>query len=409
MSLLDGKITKPEDLKIPEYNKRGVAISKYFKIFLPIGVLIILFGFFMLSVYMPTFNVKKIEEKNDFVAKLDETAIKRIDDYLKDNSDKDFDTDGLTNGDELKYGSNPFNVDSDLDGISDGAEIKIHNTRPLEKDDTILYLVDDILKSNKLQVNTPYKINDVIMWADDLESRARGTFVNTLNGYRFCNFKGWVQFLQNGYPYQIDKNGFHKELKYREKENAYYVDSENEIILYENPIEFKTIITLFNTRYYTNAKFLKKIFPEENSWFTVKDIAVQDIGKKEIDSTVIDGKTFPKLSNSPKRFGKNTNSFNDLLKTYQSIKAGKPVVISLQSLNKGELLALVYGYTYDGNLLICDQNSNDLGILRVTSRGAITQAIDGELKQREWFDFYGLGFDSNNNDKIYLIFSDTIK
>jgi len=46
----------------------------------------------------------------------------------------DYDSDGLTNGEEITYGTNPNDSDSDNDGLSDGDEVKVHFTNPLNID-----------------------------------------------------------------------------------------------------------------------------------------------------------------------------------------------------------------------------------------------------------------------------------
>lgn len=50
----------------------------------------------------------------------------------EDALDEDFD--GLTNGEEKMYGTNPLEVDSDNDGLFDQDEIEIYNTDPLADD-----------------------------------------------------------------------------------------------------------------------------------------------------------------------------------------------------------------------------------------------------------------------------------
>lgn len=47
---------------------------------------------------------------------------------------KDSDGDGLTDEEEVKLGTDPFNKDSDSDGLTDGDEVKIYKTDPLNSD-----------------------------------------------------------------------------------------------------------------------------------------------------------------------------------------------------------------------------------------------------------------------------------
>jgi len=52
-----------------------------------------------------------------------------------DPFNKDTDGDGLTDGDEVKvYKTNPLNPDTDFDGLKDGQEVFTHKTNPLDRD-----------------------------------------------------------------------------------------------------------------------------------------------------------------------------------------------------------------------------------------------------------------------------------
>ncbi|HKX75923.1 MAG TPA: hypothetical protein VJR05_11115, partial [Acidimicrobiia bacterium] len=48
--------------------------------------------------------------------------------------DTDSDDDGLTDGEEVALGTDPFDPDSDDDGLSDGDEVNVHGTDPLDPD-----------------------------------------------------------------------------------------------------------------------------------------------------------------------------------------------------------------------------------------------------------------------------------
>jgi outer membrane protein OmpA-like peptidoglycan-associated protein len=54
--------------------------------------------------------------------------------YLGSGDDDDDDSDGLTNGEERRYGTDPENPDTDADGLKDGEEVKRYKTNPLKAD-----------------------------------------------------------------------------------------------------------------------------------------------------------------------------------------------------------------------------------------------------------------------------------
>ncbi len=54
--------------------------------------------------------------------------------YLGSADDDDDDNDGLTNGEERRYGTDPENPDTDGDGLKDGEEVKRYKTNPLKAD-----------------------------------------------------------------------------------------------------------------------------------------------------------------------------------------------------------------------------------------------------------------------------------
>lgn len=54
--------------------------------------------------------------------------------YLNSSDDDDDDSDGLTNAEERRYGTDPGNPDTDGDGLKDGEEVKRYHTNPLNPD-----------------------------------------------------------------------------------------------------------------------------------------------------------------------------------------------------------------------------------------------------------------------------------
>ena len=78
--------------------------------------------------------------------------------YLGKSDEDDDDNDGLTNGEERRYGTDPKNPDTDHDGLKDGEEVKRYHTNPLrsDTDGDGLSDGDEVLKyhTNPLKVDT---------------------------------------------------------------------------------------------------------------------------------------------------------------------------------------------------------------------------------------------------------------
>ena len=407
--------------KIPNYKKDGSVHSFWKTVLVTIGIIFILIGLAILSIHVPAILYKPVEEKKaavPYAIRPDETGIRNLNEYIKDHPDDDFDNDGLKNKDEQNHKTDARNPDSDLDGISDYAEIHVYNTRPNEKDNQLELIVGKILEQNKTSYKTPYKLHDVIMWADDLASRSAGTVIPTIRGYRFSKFDGWAQFPGKVYAYLIE-DGFHVPLEYRQAENAWRIESKEgdiQVVLYSAPLETTHLLEFFGRKYYVEDSLISDIFdivlPEEHSFINYKQIVKQDTYDIEINATVTEP-VMPEVDKKDlTRFGKNTTELTDLTKVYTSIMSGKPVAVSLQSPNYGEVVCMVYGYTDYGDLLIADEFGNKTDknqsqmMITITERSAITVDQNGNLWQREYFDFEGLGFNSDKGDKICFIFQD---
>ena len=394
------------DTKIPDYKKDGTSKSKIKTLFTIIGIIIILIALSVAAIHIPVVLYKPVAvtKKNTMHIKPAESGVKNMLDYVKDKPSEDFDNDGLKNSEETTYGTDPRNPDSDLDGISDYAEIYQFNTRPNEKDNEIITYVKGKLDENNISSSAPYKIHDIVMWAEDITSRSLGTVIPTLQGYRFSKFNGWAQFPGTVYAYKIE-DGFHIPLEYRQNE---------EVMLCTAPLDTCYILTLFDRKYVVEEGTLSNIFkiilPKEHSFITFTTIVAQDSLPQETTATIT-GTDMPSYNkNDMSRFGECTNSLDDLSAALTSIMSGKPVVISLQSPSYGEVICLAYGYTNEyGDLLIADEYGNTQDekgnpyMLDIIEKSAITIDQNGLMRQREYFDFFGMGFDSTKGDKIHFI------
>ena len=84
---------------------------------------------------------KKMDTDDDGLSDYDEIYIYNTDPVKADSNDngindidEDFDEDGLTLKEEIKFDTDPFNADTDNDGLKDGDEVNKYNTDPLVAD-----------------------------------------------------------------------------------------------------------------------------------------------------------------------------------------------------------------------------------------------------------------------------------
>ena len=404
-------------VKIPKYGKDGTAKHRWRVIPLTLGCVIIFLGLLLASVHIPVLLHREtpIQESISFPVQPDEAGVRNLLEYARDHPGEDFDSDGLSNTEENTYGTDPRNPDTDGDGISDYAEIYLFNTRPGEADSQLETLFSAKLDGIGMKYSDPYRIHDVILWADSLHCRSTGTVVPTLRGFRFSNFSGWAQFPGTVHAYLLEDD-VHKTLEWRETENAWRIeaiDSGPEIALYSEPLPSAFLLTAFNKPYILDSciltDILSTILPREHSFLTCREVFLQDLEDLSLSATVT-GREAPETDLSDlSRFGECTNELSSLTSVYSSILSGRPVPVSLQSASYGECLMIIYGFTEYGDLILCERegNSKDADgnpyLLDICEKSAITVDQTGEIRQREFFDFNGLGFSSLRGDKIHFL------
>ena len=331
---------------------------------------------------------------------------------LSNSPDGDFDGDGLTNELEARYGTNPYNIDTDGDGITDYAELFILETNPRITNNNTALSVENIVRKLDEEagrgVNTPVKIHNVVLWADDYTSRARSGVVRTLNGYRICNFAGWAQFPENEIPYAV-VNGYHVPLK-TNRQGYYRIDGgDTTIRVFSVPIEMTNELTLFGSKFHIGngfGNFLSLVLPSRGQGpVTSRNMAAIDIeGRTRRDATVTEITVPGTFALPDSRFERNHNRLNDLAMVMQWVSDGHCVITSLYSPARGEAVVLIYGYTSHGNFLAADiATGEELGALNVTEMAGRFFDGSGELQQHEWFEFNGFGFNSAGGDRIAFI------
>lgn len=395
------------------YNSSGKAIRGSMKTYQKV-LLIILFiiALIVVLIYVPPFFYKEKSNNSYVPITPDATAIKMYQTYLKDSPDLDFDDDGLSNTLEDNYGTDVWNIDTDNDAVSDYAELFVTETSPKEST-TILakeMMAED--KKNGDSLSTPYKIDDIIFWPDDYYSKAYGAVVRTANGYRFCNYKGWVKFPQKVYAYGY-QDGIHFELPHREEEDVWKIDSSYEVVLYGSPLTFVHCLNLpfIGTLYFDDGgfgSFLTKVLPNKGGFVNCHKAAVVDTEPDTSEPVVADLRSPYIKKDDYSRLGKNTNTLKDLTWVYKMVDANECVAVSLYSGNVGEAIGIIYGYTQSGDLLVANESLEPVGTIYISENAKRMMNKDGVIGQIMWFEWEGLGFDSRRyNDRISF-FSSTI-
>lgn len=146
-------------------------------------------------------DINKVDTDGDNLSDYEELLILGTDATMKDtdldgiiDENEDADLDGLTAMEELKYGTNPFVVDSDGDGISDGDEVHKYGTNPINKDtdsDGVKDGKEIEIGTNPLIADDLFKVTATANSEDTVKvsvsTELSGNQVESLSVYRFEN------------------------------------------------------------------------------------------------------------------------------------------------------------------------------------------------------------------------------
>lgn len=394
------KAQHQKDISLPEYGEYGQIVRKPIRIPNWLLILSIAIIALWLIIYVPAWVTGGNNTANRYVIYPDSNVIRDANVYLQENPEADFDGDGLSNAYEQQKGTDPRHVDTDRDGLSDGYELLTLGTNPTsENNDLVNYIKMQAAEEGK-NVNTPYKVNDVVMWPADWYSRAHGSVVKTVNGFRFCEFKGYAQFPA-GYAYRVE-NGVHIPLNYKQTENAYEITGDYEVLLYDKILPVKYEISLLNNKYYLDdegsakvfGKILDIILPAHSPLISCRAITTADINDEP--KVLVSMKPQWLSQDYPnERFGRNKVELSDLAQVYAHLNSGQCCLASIFVQNEGEAIVEIYGYNSNGALLLCDPDTlTPIGTLNIVEMVARTMMDDETIIRREVFQFYGCGFDS---------------
>ena len=232
--------------------------------------------------------------------------------------------------------------------------------------------------------------------------------METLHGYIFHDFKGYAQFPNDTdiYVYEF-KNGARTLLPYLKEENAWRIDNSGLVEVYQEPLEEIVELDLFFHPFYLSSNFFTKavsfILPQKGL-FAASKKTVKDIDPDTNMPTTAEINTPVYESETSECLKHNTNSLSDLKYVYSMIDENKCVPVSLYNQNDGEYIGIIYGYTYNGDLLIADPNSLEhIDTIMITEVGTKLLDDDDGFTLHTYFTWKGLGFSSSRYDRISFI------
>ncbi|WP_024859198.1 hypothetical protein [Ruminococcus albus] len=366
---------------------------------------------FLLSVYIPSW-ITGTEKEEYYSLPIDPKAIEFNEKAAVNYPDEDFDGDGITNSYEILSKTDIFSDDTDGDGFGDKVELAL-NTDPVKADP----LIKAVKKKDKAEgktISDPYKDDGVILWADSYEDKANGYVIKDKNGYYIRNFKGWAQFPETLHKYVYNYNTKAQKLekmKYRKVEDAYYINKDSYIVILDNKPKYKYTFSAFGTNYkLKNAFFgntLAFVLPAKGKTY-LKCQKTPLFSDSESKNIITDVKVLKYTNDFKDRMTKNTNTAADLSSVLKFIESNKCVYVSLFGPEEGESVGIVYGYTPEGDLLVADPETGDYsGKIKIKLKARKIVDENNEIGKLIYFDFTGLGFDSEKGSRINFFGTET--
>jgi len=410
---MKSKVDKREEAVIPTYTL-GKKQRHGPKLPLKWVIIIALLVLFTVVIYVPPmiFDEPDTNRHVSLSISPNSAAMEEAITYLRNNPTADFDGDGLTNEQESSYNTGVYKIDNDGDGVTDYAELYITGTNPCVYDDAIIQYVIDLDAKSGNSVNTPFKVHNITMWADDYESKAKGSVIEIYEGnFKFSGFTGWVRFPDNEYAYLVE-NGYQTLLPQNEQGYYHISSSDGDVIVraYTEPLTTCHVLSLLGNKYQIKDNFLGKaltfIFPSRGfGLMTCRPATMADLdGTWDETGYFNDPVQYTVNELDSSRFTRDQNQLSDLSNVMRQIDAGNNAIISLMSHITGEVILEVYGYTDRNNLLVCDPATGEsLGVLNITIISKRLLDKSGNINQYEYFEFNGCGYSSANRHRIAVI------
>lgn len=394
---------------VPTYGTTGkiekVEISRVKKVGLIIGIVLAVLA---LIIYLPQLFIKdEAKEAKYTKIEMDSTKIKVIEDAISKAPSGDFDGDGIDNSREITEGTSPWNIDSDGDHLSDYYEIYISKTDPTKYDDG--YMEKKQKEADEAEgkgAETPYRMENVILWANDYSSKAYGGIIKTTSGYHFNNFSGYAQFpeSEDGYVYSVN-NGVHKLLPHREEENAWKISGDTNIEIYPEELPMTNELKLFGANFYLRrnpvSNFFESILPNKGLVISMQKKAEIDVDPDVSEDMTTDIQPAVYDEENQGRFTVNSNTMANLQYVREAISTGKCVIVSLYNDKDGEIIGIIYGYSHKGELLVADSKTlQPAGTIDITEYGYKLLDKDETIGYYTYFDWSGFGMGSEQGDRI---------
>ena len=405
------KPKEKRNINIPTYNTNGKTVNPEKKeIQKRISITIFIITILTLFIYLPGPLMKlfsKEDTQSGYTVNLNAGAIKLVNDMFSMSPSEDFDNDGLENDKEQNIEmTNPWDIDSDGDGASDYYELYISKTSPNTYDDKLV--IEEQKKQDKAggkTVSTPYRMGNVILWADDYNSKALGGVIDSVNGYNFNNFTGYAQFPEDIeiYAYGV-KDGIRTLLPYKKEENAWRIENIEVVEIYTEKLEEIVELNLFSHPVYLDSNAFTKgiaaILPD-NGFITAIEKTRMDVEpdtRKDTTASIVKPDYNEKNSD---RFKQNSISLANLQYVRSMIDKDRCVAVSLYNMNDGEYIGIIYGYTFDGNLLVADPSTlKPIGSININEVGRKMLDDEDTFILHSYFTWSGLGFSSKKYDRI---------
>lgn len=235
------------NLEEVKQEKKEQRKEKFYKVKLKISIALLVILLILIAVLIGLNFLGKQSHKNkiEYAEKTKETAqydkMLGGNDLLKvelteENKKLDYDKDGLTNEEEIQYGTNMTNSDTDGDGLDDYEEIKRYESDPTKYSTSGDNISDYIKVERDLEITKQYKDSEVkaeevkynyniTLKPEDINSQYYGAFIeynndetvkSTQRVFNISSFKGKIEYntgnkdsillLRTGKKYEEFKN-----------------------------------------------------------------------------------------------------------------------------------------------------------------------------------------------------------